>query len=278
MPNLERNPVNGRFIVDEGSELNVEGQFDTDWVLKIVREASANWHKFRPSTRARKVIVLRMYLRWLFEEGLLAKDLSIHMVPNKVPPQVPRHLSVDEAMAILRTASGATNRDLHQGELSEELMLFLMLYGCGLRISEALELAWESVNLTDRSLIVLGKGGTYRQVPIPEFLVASLFRFRASAGDHSRFVFSYGTHGQRAAYEAIRKLGIKAQLSRPIHPHSLRHSFATHLLSGGVDLRTIQSILGHASLSTTQKYTHLENWQVRSALESHHPLGHKKKL
>jgi site-specific recombinase XerD len=266
-PPLEFDSMTNRFKGSEEFSQVIQGHFDTEWMLALIRAASQNWHKYRPSTRARKVITTRSFLKWLFKNNLLLKDLSVHLVPPKVPTHIPRHLSVDEALAVLKVGG-------QQKTEQKELILFLLLYGCGLRISEALELTWQSIDLKNKSAHVLGKGNAIRQVPIPDFLVPSLLQYKAQSIDTK--LGKLFTESSRQAYQLIRNLGVKAELSRPIHPHALRHSFATHLLSGGVDLRSIQEILGHKSLTTTQKYTHLSSAEILNALETNHPLGHKR--
>jgi integrase/recombinase XerC/integrase/recombinase XerD len=153
-----------------------------------------------------------------------------------------------------------------------EKLLFVIIYGSGLRVSEACALEWRNIDLHKRVLRVAGKGGKERLVPLTAF-AAQLLQTRSTPAGSSL----WGPQGlsARVAYNWIRERGAKAGLLRPIHPHALRHSFATHLLTSGANLRTLQELLGHESLQATQKYTHLGIDHLARTLESHHPLGDK---
>lgn len=227
------------------------------------------WAKLSLASRNRKAATLKSFLGWAFQEGLIEKDLATQVICPKVPKRIPHFLSVDEVIAVLKTFK---RKNLE--ELQEEV-LFLLLYGGGLRVSEACNLKWSSVELNRRVLHVRGKGEKERIVVLPHLSQQALEVLRHQSTDE--FVFGARAMNTRKAYEIIRQRGKKADLIQNLHPHALRHSFATHLLSSGANLRTLQEMLGHESLQATEKYTHLGIDQLARTMESMHPLGKGRK-
>ncbi len=140
-------------------------------------------------------------------------------------------------------------------------------------MSEACSLRWTDIRMKERVLKVLGKGGKERLVAVPGKVTRAL---RPLAGSGDEFVFGAAALDARRAYDWVRDAGRRAGLLKPLHPHALRHSFATHLLASGANLRALQELLGHASLQATQKYTHVSIDQLARTLERHHPLSSPK--
>jgi integrase/recombinase XerC/integrase/recombinase XerD len=198
----------------------------------------------------------------------LERDLSLQVICPKVPKKLPHFLSVDEVLSVLKTFD-----DKNEVPLKEKV-LFLLLYGGGLRISEACNLRWSSVHLDQKILRVMGKGNKERVVALPDLTIKNLRRWKKESS-FDDYVFGEKPLVQRTAYEMVRQSGLRAGLLKPLHPHALRHSFATHLLSSGANLRTLQELLGHESLQATEKYTHLGIDQLARTMESLHPLGKK---
>ncbi len=238
-------------------------------LLAAARQAQLGWGKLSPASRNRKAATLKSFFGYLFREGVLERDLASQIHSPKVPKKLPHFISVDEVISILQSFDRDTD-----GITKQEKLLFLLLYGAGLRVSEACNLQWKNVDLQQRVLRILGKGGKERIVAIPQNLADYLKSEKSKS--HSEFIWGAEPLNSRTAYEWIRQRGVKAGLLRPIHPHALRHSFATHLLASGANLRTLQELLGHESLTATEKYTHLGVDQLARTLESHHPFGQKK--
>lgn len=226
-------------------------------LLATAREALTSWGDLSPASRNRKASTLKSFFGYLFREKIIARPLGDLIHAGKVPKKIPNYLSVDEAVAVLKTAEGK-NR-----------LLFLLLYGGGLRVSEACQLKWTHVDLQKNLLRILGKGGKERLIAIPELTTAELKKHQA----HEPYIWGKQELNQRTAYSLIRNLGKSANLLRPLHPHALRHSFATHLLTSGANLRTLQELLGHQSLAATEKYTHLSVDHLARVMERSHPLG-----
>jgi site-specific recombinase XerD len=240
-------------------------------ILALIRQALNGWARLSLASRNRKSATLKSFFGWAYQEELTERDLSSQITCPKVPKKLPHFLSVDEALAVL-SSFDAKDESL---EALRDRGLFLVLYGAGLRVSEACNLRWKDVHFTTRSLRLLGKGQKERIVILPRLAMQTLERLKSRATEE--FVFGgEEALNPRTAYEWVRTRGAKALLMKPLHPHALRHSFATHLLSSGANLRTLQELLGHESLQATEKYTHLGVDQLARTLENHHPLSQGK--
>lgn len=245
-----------------GSQANIS--VSEEELLSLCRAAQKRWSTtLAPSSRNRKAATLKSFLGWLHEQGTLERELAALIHAPKVPVRLPHHISVDEAMAVL-------SRLESEGEL-RDLVLILLLYGGGLRVSEACQLRWSSVSDDYRTLRIRGKGGKERIVALPQMASRALRRLKTSSG--AEFVLGPDGLTTRKAYDLVRKAGSRAGLLKPLNPHALRHSFATHLLSSGANLRTLQELMGHSTLQATQRYTHLGIDQLARVLETCHPLS-----
>jgi integrase/recombinase XerC/integrase/recombinase XerD len=235
-------------------------------LLATARSAFNQWAHLSLASRNRKAATLKSFFSWAFDQNLTEKDLSLQIACPKVPKKLPHFLSVDEVLSVLH------DFDKHDGKFLREKVLFLLLYGGGLRVSEACALRWNDIQWSQKTLRVLGKGSKERLVALPTLSIEVLQRWKKQSG-FDEFVFGELALNPRTAYEMIRQSGRRAGLLKPLHPHALRHSFATHLLSSGANLRTLQELLGHESLQATEKYTHLGIDQLARTMENLHPLG-----
>lgn len=235
-------------------------------LLALAQQALLNWAPLAASSRNRKVAALKAFFKWMFQEEILTSPLHHSLKAPKVPQKIPHYISMDEALAVIQSLK----TDLEAGRgVHQELSLFLLLYGGGLRVSEACQLKWNQLHLEEAQLRILGKGGKERVVSLPS---AALNWFKKQP-QADVYIWGATPLNPRTAYEWIRQRGARAGLLKPLHPHALRHSYATHLLAGGMDLRILQEALGHSSLVATQKYTHLEMDQLARTLSRHHPLS-----
>ncbi|MGZ3773208.1 MAG: tyrosine-type recombinase/integrase [Pseudobdellovibrionaceae bacterium] len=237
-------------------------------LLNKARGAFNQWAPLSLASKNRKAATLKSFLSWAFDEGLTQKDLSQQITCPKVPQKIPHFLSVDEAIAVLKSFDEENKHRL------KEKVLFLLLYGGGLRISEACNLKWADIQMAQKVLRAMGKGSKERIVALPTLTIQTLQHWRKENA-FDEFVFGTAPLNQRTAYEMIRQSGRRARLLKPLHPHALRHSFATHLLSSGANLRILQELLGHESLRATEKYTHLGIDHLARTMEAVHPLGQR---
>ena len=227
----------------------------------------------RPSI-ARKLSALRSLFRWLNRVGIAEHDPLPPRGSFKVDSHLPRFLSQDEAETLMETPDATTDKGIRDRALLE------LIYATGLRVSEVNSLNVDSVNLHTRELRVTGKGSKERIALIGETARDALNAYlndarpSVASGDANGalFVNRYGKRlSQRSIQKAVRGYAARGGLGTQVHTHTLRHSFATHLLEGGADLRVVQDLLGHASPATTQVYTHVTGAEARRAYMSAHP-------
>ena len=231
------------------------------------------------TTIARRVAALRSFYRHQMLVGARDDNPAAELELPRRAKTLPRTLSAGEAERLIEAASGTAPRALRDRALVE------LLYGAGLRVSEAVGLDRAAVDLERRFVRCIGKGSKERVVPIGREAVESLRRYLARGRPHldrrhrpELFLNSQGGALTRAgAFLVLRRLAGAAGLEPGrVHPHLLRHSFATHLLEGGADLRSVQEMLGHADLSTTERYTHVSDRRRRELFFQAHPHARKK--
>jgi integrase/recombinase XerC len=228
-----------------------------------------------PQSQARSLSALRSLFRFACREGTLQSNPAEGIRTPKQARSLPRHLRPGEVENLLDAVDGDEPLARRDSAILE------LLYASGLRVSELAELDWPNLNLRARTLRVMGKGGKERMVPFGKPAALALTRWmqvwedvRASEQGAEEPVF-LNYRGTRLSARSVRRIidryVEKAALAAGVHPHTLRHTFATHLLEGGADLRTIQELLGHSSLSTTQRYTHLELDRLLQVYREAHP-------
>jgi site-specific recombinase XerD len=227
-----------------------------------------------PATVARKLAALRALYRTLREHGHIAANPADLVSAPKRPQKLPRVLKADEVAELLDRIPQTTPLDVR------DRALFELAYACGLRAEELVNLDVGSMDFDAEEVRVEGKGGKTRIVPVGEAAVRALTRYTERArpalqSDRDEPALFLSKSGRRLSTSDVRRrLRIwarQAALQGGVSPHALRHSFATHLLDGGADLRAIQELLGHASLSTTQIYTRVESARLKSAYARSHP-------
>jgi len=227
-----------------------------------------------PRSVARSVASLRGYFRYLVREGRLAASPADDLRAARPWPALPKYLSPEEVDRLLQQPDTATPRGLRDRALVE------VLYATGLRVSELVGLRAADVNLSAGYLTCTGKGGKQRLVPVGDEAASWLRRYQQESrlqllrGRTSPRLFVNARGGSLSRvgfWKVLRGYARQAAMGRDVSPHVLRHSFATHLLERGADLRAIQMMLGHADLSTTQIYTHVMETRMRTIYDRFHP-------
>jgi site-specific recombinase XerD len=227
-----------------------------------------------PATVARKLAALRALYRTLREHGHIAANPADLVSAPKRPQKLPRVLKADEVAELLDRIPQTTPLDVR------DRALFELAYACGLRAEELVNLDVGSMDFDAEEVRVEGKGGKTRIVPVGEAAVRALTRYVERArppleADRAEAALFLSKSGRRLSTSDVRRRlrvwSRRAALQGGAHPHALRHSFATHLLDGGADLRAIQEMLGHSSISTTQIYTRVESARLKSAYARAHP-------
>jgi integrase/recombinase XerC len=231
--------------------------------------ASLHRHGLKKASSARKLASLRTFFRYLCREGILENNPARALLSPRLEKRVPLHLQEDQAKALL-DVPGHTLAALRTRAILE------LLYGTGVRCGELVGLDLDDVDLAERVVRVLGKGRKERMVPFGRTAREALEAYldeRRKIGRSQAFLVN--GRGQRLSDRFVRMTVARrvrqVSLDRRISPHKLRHSFATHLLARGADLRAIQELLGHASLSTTQRYTHVDLKHILDIYRNTHP-------
>ena len=256
-----------------------------------LRAFLAGLHRTRePATRGRKLAALRTFFAWLVREGRCALDPTAGIPGPRQAPRLPRPLPVDECMALCDSVARGP-ADAEDPRALRDRALLELLYGAGLRVGEVAQLDVRDVDLHRGDVRVLGKGGKERVVPLPAAArqaIAAWLDLRRGPGLLAEPLFTALRRGTGArpapgSRPTPRRLGVRdirrvlasrarqAGVAGGVHPHRLRHSYATHLLDMGADLREIQELLGHASLSTTQRYTAVSAERLLTVYDRAHP-------
>ena len=239
------------------------------------------------SSMARKLAAARSYFRFQQRSNAVTENVAAQVRNPRQEKRHPRALNVDETFALLDTEQKSVKPGSDSAEaerlLCRDLALAELLYGSGLRISEALGLNVDDVQLSSRVLRVMGKGSRERLAPLSDTSCDSLKSWlgerplMAQPNEPALFVGSRGSRlNRREAARIVERLCHRAGLDFTVSPHSLRHSFATHLLTAGADLRSVQELLGHSRLTTTQRYTQVSLEHLMEAYDKAHPKASKK--
>lgn len=248
------------------------------FVARLSATELADGRRYRASSVARRLAAVRSFHRFLVREGDATSDAGAGAVRPKVPRTLPRPVSVDVAARIVTSVPEADLSGLRDRALLETM------YGAGLRISEAVGLDVDDVDLEEGSVRVIGKGNKQRVVPFGRYgvdAVASYLRrarpsLATSRSGGALFLNRRGGRLTRQGAARALKLAVaRAGVSERVTPHTLRHSFATHLLEGGADIRVVQELLGHASLTTTQIYTLITGERLREEYFAAHPRARR---
>ena len=230
--------------------------------------------RYARRTIARKASVLRRYFDWLRRAGRVERDPTRGLSAPRGEARLPRILSGDELDALLSGQSARSAVD-DEARRARDTAVIELLYGSGLRVSELCGLTAGSIDLNRRRVTVIGKGDKERVVPLSEPSAQALSAWLAvrtmvpTRGDAAQVLFPNLRGGPLTPRDVRRLLDHRSVA--PTHPHALRHTFATHLLDGGADLRAVQELLGHADLSTTQVYTHVSRERLQRVHRESHP-------
>ena len=250
----------------------VDAELARSWVWSLAESGMAG------SSLRRKVSALKGFTAWLAREGHTEGDIGIRVRAPGASRSLPRVLTRHHMEEIFRSLQ--THADTGDPVASRDLAIIEVLYASALRVSELVGMDLQGVDLDGRTLRVVGKGNKQRMVPLGTPAATALGAYLDHArdalleGGESSVVF-LSTRGkpmgQRSVYEVVARLLADIPGVGPLGPHTLRHTAATHLLDGGADLRSVQELLGHASLGTTQIYTHVSNERLTQAYQQAHP-------
>lgn len=230
-----------------------------DYIAQLFRE------KKKATTIARKISALRSFFRFLVKRKRIAKNPAESLTTPKLPRQVPKFLTVDEIDRLLNAPLSP-----------RDLAIVKLLYASGVRVQELVTLKLPEIDFDQRVIRVFGKGKKERMVPMGKKAVAALRAYaaerRPQGDDQPLFLNKFGKGlTERSVERLLEKAALTVGLGRQVTPHMLRHTFATHMMNAGADLRLIQELLGHEHLSTTQRYTHLNLERLMKVYDQAHP-------
>ena len=255
-------------------QLSEVSEADVSAFLAHLREGDHEHQALSAGSAGRTVVAVRGFHKFALQERLVSTDVASTVKPPSPPKRLPKALTVADIEAILAAAgAGGTSLALRDKALLE------VLYGTGARISEAVGLDIDDLDLDAQSVLLRGKGGKQRVVPIGSYAIAAvqsyLVRGRAELVTRATPALFLNARGGRlsrqSAWTVLARTAGRAGVAAEVSPHTLRHSFATHLLDGGADVRVVQELLGHASVTTTQVYTLVTVDKLREIYATAHP-------
>lgn len=269
-----------RFLADQGITDPIRaGEADIAGFLGHLSASEyAPGRRYMASSVARTLAAVRSFHRFLVREGDTPADPAELVTRPRVPRNLPKPLTVEEMSALLEAPGEDGPAAIRDAAILETL------YGAGLRISELVALDVDDIDLEEGSLRAFGKGSKERVVPLGRYAVRALKRYLARsrpamAAQRSRAALFLNQRGGRLTRQGctniVKKMAKRAGLRKRVTPHMLRHSFATHLLEGGADVRVVQELLGHASVATTQVYTLVTGKMLREVYLTSHPRAHR---
>lgn len=239
--------------------------------------ASLHHRGLKKSSISRKLASVRSFFKYLHREGYVKTNPAKLVSSPKVPKNLPKFLTIDEVFSLLETPEGEKFKPARDRAMIE------VMYSCGIRVSELTSLDISDLDIKETIIRVKGKGRKERIIPVGSKAMEAIKNYlpeRISLKKKSSGLF-LNNRGGRLTQRSVRRILLQysrmINLSGDLSPHTLRHTFATHLLHEGADLRSIQELLGHSSLSTTQKYTHLDIRRLTEVYDKAHPMANKKK-
>jgi len=249
-------------------------RIDISHIIRFIREL----HEIplAPRSISRNLSAIRMYHRFMMNEGYTEKDVTENIDLPKLPARLPKVLEIHEMEAILNVIN--TDSDLGKRDRA----MLELLYACGLRISELLDLRMSNIYINHGWLRIFGKGSKERVVPmgaeardwIKHYLTYVRYTLAQKSIDSEDYIFLNARGkplSRMGVWKIIQQYIHAAKINKKVSPHTFRHSFATHLLEGGADLRAVQEMLGHSDISTTQIYTHLDREYLKEVHKTFHP-------
>lgn len=251
--------------------IELDGVRDIDGYIKSLSQLG-----YAPKSVARKISVLREFCKFLYLEKEIDSNPALGVDAPKKRLSLPKFLSSEQIMAMIEIAQSSKKPSIYKMGIMLELM-----YACGLRVSELIEVKKNSINFKKAQILIKGKGSKERLLPIAHNTVSKIEKYLPSCGD-SPWLFpskksACGHVTRDAFFKQIKTIAVLSNIdSHKVSPHVLRHSFATHLLHNNADLRAVQKLLGHEDITTTQIYTHILRDDLIRAVQKNHPLANRK--
>lgn len=259
---------------DYVSAIKKEIEIDEDFINNYLIDCSMK--ELSPTTIARYLSSLKAFFAFLYDEEDISANPTQHIEGPHIFRSLPTYLSVEEINKLL-------DFPIKKNSDTRDKAMLELMYSSGLRVSEAIELKLSNIDFSESFLLILGKGNKERLVPFGERAYQLLWEYiynvrklylKPASTNHVFINVRFGKKLSRmGVWKILKKHAIEQNIEKPIKPHTLRHSFATHLLANGADLRTVQELLGHSDISTTTIYTQVSKDMLRKAFNQYHPLN-----
>jgi integrase/recombinase XerD len=264
------------------SDLNLFSKWTEFPLIKVTNKTINSYFsyrqqgKFSSATQARVLTCFRIFFQYLLTQNSIKINPTVKLHHPKQKQKLPIFLAINEVNNLLNSPNMKTTFGMRDKAMLE------LLYSCGLRVSELIKLEFKHLNLNEEYIRILGKGGRERILPLGEIAIEYLDIYEKKSRPYllkkgqtnGYFLTNRGSSMSRQNFfYIIKSYALKAGIDKPLSPHTLRHAFATHLVQQGADLRSVQLMLGHSDISTTQIYTHIQNVQLKSQHSKHHPRG-----
>ena len=260
-------------FLNQYKQINDVGEIIREDIVSYIQ--SLKRKELSKKTISRKITAIKDFHKYLYKEGIVRENVSINIDNPKPEKSLPTVLSIDEINKMISSIDGDSPLDIRNRAMMETL------YATGMRISELLDVELKDLHLNEKYIMVIGKGNKERQVPLGEMAVVAIrkyierARLKIATKPSNLLFFNYKGEkmSRQGFFKYIKKLALECGIEKEISPHTIRHSFATHLLEGGTDLRVVQELLGHEDISTTQIYTHIDKSRLRDIYDHTHPLS-----
>ena len=260
-------------FLNQYKQINDVGEIIREDIVSYIQ--SLKRKELSKKTISRKITAIKDFHKYLYKEGIVRENVSINIDNPKPEKSLPTVLSIDEINKMISSIDGDSPLDIRNRAMMETL------YATGMRISELLDVELKDLHLNEKYIMVIGKGNKERQVPLGEMAVVAIrkyierARLKIATKPSNLLFFNYKGEkmSRQGFFKYIKKLALECGIEKEISPHTIRHSFATHLLEGGTDLRVVQELLGHEDISTTQIYTHIDKSKLRDIYDHTHPLA-----
>jgi integrase/recombinase XerC len=263
------------FVADRAESPQQTKTLPHDIDIAILREWLGSLYeaKLSPVSIRRKLAAVRSLFKFLQQEQILINNPALRLRTPKAPQRLPEVMSAEATNDML---DAIPEKITEKPSKQRDVAFLELLYGCGIRVGELVGINVDDLDISERWLRVRGKGNKERQVPVPEHTIAAIEQYlavrRAANGERALFVNHRGKRlSDRHVRTLVKLYALLTNGDSTVHPHSFRHAYATHLLAEGADLRAIQELLGHARLSTTQKYTRVSLADLMAVYDKAHP-------
>lgn len=277
-----QNSLSDNTMLAYRSDLEIFAQYldnkpfvEVDKTIVLAYLSHRNQDNLSDSSKSRLLTCLRTFYHFLHGQSLVVDNPCLQIQHKMLAKKLPDYLDLSEVILLIDAPDTSTHKGKRDGAMIE------LMYGCGLRVSELVGLQKQQIDLINATILISGKGNKERILPLSELALEKLVSYQDSLeliySTQQNSAFFLSNRGSAMTrhnfWHLIKQYAKQCGITKPLSPHTLRHAFATHLVQNGADLRSVQLMLGHSDISTTQIYTHIQNIHLKSQHQKHHPKG-----